>query len=271
MKNTKKWALIGLMCLQVTAVSVMRAEEEDEEIKALKFANIYLAMAQGYKKLIEILPEELPGAPAPSPTKTTVIDPKKLLAAADYLKYSDTVKSLIQKYLMNPEGPDAKEFKNDAPMHVALIAALIDSLPTSYLENFINVRVVDKDARKLLHAAAMLGYVNMIHLFFDKYGADANVQDFNGDTPLHLAIPKNNIDVIKALIKGGKKGPANLELQNMSGLTPLHVAAQSGSPETVALLIKAGAKKDALDEDGRDPRYYATKRGDAKVLAAFGK
>ena len=56
-------------------------------------------------------------------------------------------------------------------------------------------------------------------------GAEFNVQDEDGNSPLHLAVlGVQSKEVIKILIKRGSK----VEATNHEGSTPLHLAAKSG-------------------------------------------
>ncbi len=58
------------------------------------------------------------------------------------------------------------------------------------------------------------------------------------------------VSMVQALIKAG----ANIEVQDEYGGTPLHVAAGfSETPAVVQALLDAGADPKARDEDGRTP------------------
>lgn len=76
------------------------------------------------------------------------------------------------------------------------------------------------------------------------------------------AIKNNDISTIKRLIKGG----ANVNVSNEFGQTPLHMAAflyaahQQSGRELLELLIKCGADVNAKDKDNRTPLYYAVCR-----------
>ena len=64
-------------------------------------------------------------------------------------------------------------------------------------------------------------------------GADVNVKDTYGQTPLHLAASKGQIKVIRCLIENG----ANVNVtQETTGSTPLHRAASNGQVEVVKCL-----------------------------------
>jgi hypothetical protein len=59
------------------------------------------------------------------------------------------------------------------------------------------------EARMLLHVAAKRGYARIIHAFL-LHGADANSQDKNGDTPLHIATFHGHENCVWVLVHEGK-------------------------------------------------------------------
>ncbi|KAK7469532.1 hypothetical protein BaRGS_00036438, partial [Batillaria attramentaria] len=102
-------------------------------------------------------------------------------------------------------------------------------------------------------------------------GADPNVQDTSGSTPLHNAIYCKNDPVVRVLLKHGK---LNLEIKNSDGHTPLWLALQQVSdvqgsadevygPDSFAQqLIRAGSSPDAVEpESGNSLLHLAAKSG----------
>ena len=78
---------------------------------------------------------------------------------------------------------------------------------------------------------------------------DVNIdsaQYTTGNTALNYAAMKNNLDIVKLLVKAG----ANLEKENDNGETPLYNAVHHNNIEIVKFLIESGAninKAEALD------------------------
>lgn len=68
-----------------------------------------------------------------------------------------------------------------------------------------------------------------------KAGAHVNHQIFTGDTALHCAVEKNNVDIVRCLLRHG----ANLSIKNEPGLTPLFVASHVNSLECLQELAKS--------------------------------
>ena len=91
---------------------------------------------------------------------------------------------------------------------------------------------------------------------------DVNVQDKDGQTPLHIAIrwsmfyavlSSSDENLIKLLLDHG----ADLNTQDVLGYTPLHCAAFSGNPEIILMLVDRGASLIAKDYVGRVPLHCA--------------
>jgi len=81
-------------------------------------------------------------------------------------------------------------------------------------------------------------------------GADVNLQNRNGETPLHAAIIHHNrVEPSRILIEAG----ADLDVQNEDGWTPLHWAAYKEELKIAQMLIDAGVRKDIQDNKGRLP------------------
>ncbi len=105
-------------------------------------------------------------------------------------------------------------------------------------------------------------YAHTMLAFFIKHGADVNLPDEQGDTPLHVSADCNN-QILPVLLSHS----ARVNARNHSGKTPLHIAAVSGfscsqtEPYT-RLLVKAGAEIDALDNEGSTPLDLLLRTGD---------
>ena len=61
-----------------------------------------------------------------------------------------------------------------------------------------------------------------------------NVQNVDGDFPLHTAIRNGNVDCVQMLLDNG----AEVNLTNHKGQTPLHLAAEVGKLCEVGLLVQ---------------------------------
>src|SRR6476659_4075418 len=69
----------------------------------------------------------------------------------------------------------------------------------------------------------------------DDLGANVNVKDHEGNTPLHLVARKNDAEIAKYLIEKG----ANLEARNTSLFaTPLHLASALKHTSIIEVLVQ---------------------------------
>ena len=93
-------------------------------------------------------------------------------------------------------------------------------------------------------------------------GANVNVRDENGYTPLHEAARAGLTDMARLLIAKG----ARVRDDGPGGLTPLHLAAEHGFTDTVRLLLENGADVNVKAPDGRTPLYVAAAHGHAETV-----
>eukprot|EP00026_Physarum_polycephalum_P007291 Phypoly_transcript_07350.p1 GENE.Phypoly_transcript_07350~~Phypoly_transcript_07350.p1 ORF type:complete len:508 (+),score=115.34 Phypoly_transcript_07350:95-1618(+) len=143
-----------------------------------------------------------------------------------------------------------------------------------------------RDPQSALHCAVYFGFKDMIALLINAYGADVNIQDEDGDTPLHTAIgEKKGKEIIGMLLNKG----ASLHIPNRAGYTPFDYARQtktqyiqdvvnavtdlcqkveSGDLEGV---IKSLAEKNvdinSFSADGVTPLHEAALNGNEKIAS----
>jgi ankyrin repeat protein len=94
---------------------------------------------------------------------------------------------------------------------------------------------------------------NIIQLLL-KYGANVNIQDTKGQTPLHYAISYNQAYIAERLIQTG----ADVNIQDTKGQTPLHYAARYNQTHIAKILLENGACIDARDNIGHTPLHLCT-------------
>jgi ankyrin repeat protein len=89
--------------------------------------------------------------------------------------------------------------------------------------------------------------------FLLQKGANPNMADKNGVTPLVLASNLGFNDGVEALVDGG----ARIDVTNSAGETPLIAAVHRRDTALVRLLLSKGANADRTDNSGRSARDYA--------------
>ncbi|MEM9501510.1 MAG: ankyrin repeat domain-containing protein [Pseudomonadota bacterium] len=89
--------------------------------------------------------------------------------------------------------------------------------------------------------------------FLIQRGADANIRNKQGSTPLQVATTLGFVDGVEELIKGG----AQVNVSDQSGETPLISAVHQRNVQLISQLLKEGANPDQNDNSGRSARDYA--------------
>ena len=89
-----------------------------------------------------------------------------------------------------------------------------------------------------IQSATAAGHEKIVQMLL-RLGADPNVREGNGYTPLHAAAQNKDIDMIHTLIYGG----ADLTLVGKDGKTPLDLAVETGDQETIGLLAEGITKR----------------------------
>jgi uncharacterized protein len=98
--------------------------------------------------------------------------------------------------------------------------------------------------------------------FLISKGANVNVRDVKGVTPLVAAVNANFIEGVELLVARN----ARLDESNNAGETPLITAVHNRNTGLMRILLKAGADPDRADNSGRSARDYA-KLGGSNLLA----
>ncbi|CAK9083515.1 unnamed protein product [Durusdinium trenchii] len=114
-----------------------------------------------------------------------------------------------------------------------------------------------------LHAAAAAeeGNAQIVELLLAAR-ATVNLQDKEGNAPLHAAAEEGNSQIVELLLATG----ATVNLQDKKGEAPLHKAARSDSPRIVELLLATAATVNLQDEEGRASLHAAAEIDDSEVI-----
>lgn len=96
-------------------------------------------------------------------------------------------------------------------------------------------------------------------------GADVNICNAFGQTPLQFAAMKRHLAIVTLLITSG----ANLHASNNEGRTALHWATIKGDVSIVSTLLKAGLSVNITDVANRTPLHYAATQPESLALVRF--
>ncbi len=121
------------------------------------------------------------------------------------------------------------------------------------LTNGANVEILDANGETPLHVAAAKGATNNL-LQLIRAGADVNSlgdeRQTGRATPLFLATEERHIDAVRLLLENGANPNLPAHFRGRSGVPPLLLAAEAGNPEITSLLLKGGAEIEAKDSEG---------------------
>lgn len=142
----------------------------------------------------------------------------------------------------------------------AQLAALLAAAPGL-------VDAVSPDGFTPLGLAAFFGRIDRLTWLLAR-GADPNRPAENGMRvrPIHSAAAHRHPDVALAAVSALVAHGAEVNVAQHGGWTPLHQAADHNHLDMVALLLAEGADPTARSDDGRTPADMARARGFADVL-----
>ncbi|KAJ8673190.1 hypothetical protein QAD02_004452 [Eretmocerus hayati] len=109
-----------------------------------------------------------------------------------------------------------------------------------------------------LYFAIKSGHLSMVKLLVVRHGCDVNEDVHNFEKKarckhLHLAVARNNIQMVQTLLECG----ADPTARDSSGRTSLHLACHLGLTDIVRMLLEYGAQLDLLDSKGLTAAYLA--------------
>ena len=98
-------------------------------------------------------------------------------------------------------------------------------------------------------------------------GADVSKTDTNGNAPIHSAVKRGLVDIVKVLLAAN----ADTDVRTRWGDTPLHFAAGLRKKDIVKVLIEAGADVNSVNNYGNTPLHESKVAAEiAQMLFAAG-
>lgn len=138
--------------------------------------------------------------------------------------------------------PNLMNSSGEAPLHVMCHHSGSAEIATLLIANKADLNLRGGKAKRTpLHILAAWGaHRGLLPVLLDA-GANPNVKDANGNTPLHTAAASNYADRIKLLLTKN----ADASIKNTKGATPADLSRKSRRPKasTIKMLEDAAAKK----------------------------
>src|SRR5882672_3805841 len=131
-----------------------------------------------------------------------------------------------------------------------------------------HINLSDAQGNTALHLAVLNNYFPLID-WLKTHGADPNSRGLQGEAPLHVAIISDHSSdnrLIRSLLSMG----ADVNVPNDYGDTPLHRAAYLGLTEKVRFLLSQKADVERRAQRGESPLLYAARpEGYPETVAAL--
>uniref|UniRef100_UPI00398EEE38 B-cell lymphoma 3 protein-like n=1 Tax=Pristiophorus japonicus TaxID=55135 RepID=UPI00398EEE38 len=147
----------------------------------------------------------------------------------------------------------------DTPLHIAVVqedATMVQKLIQLLLLGKKDLDIYNNLRQTPLHLAVITKQSSVAGQLVAN-GACRGLLDRNGQTAIHLACEHSSLECLVSLL-GSSQETIDLEIRNYEGYTPLHVAVNSRHKEIVSHLLDRGADVDAVDiKSGRTPLVHA--------------
>ncbi|KAI2500194.1 hypothetical protein MHU86_14269 [Fragilaria crotonensis] len=163
------------------------------------------------------------------------------------------------------------------PLHVATMADNYNLIEHLVEKECTTVDLRDNEGNTSLHVACSAGNF-LVARYLLNQRADADAENVHKQRPIHIACSNLQYEFLRLIVD---RYGANVNVADRCGRTPLHKACMStigitnalASANVVRFLLDKGASVDVRDEDGKTPLLYAVSRGNidgARLLLSYG-
>nr|CAB3221774.1 zinc finger protein LOC723799 [Phallusia mammillata] len=152
----------------------------------------------------------------------------------------------------------------DTPMHAAAAAGQTTAVKM-LLDLGFDINTQNNQKCTPLHLACFNGQDVVVHELLQA-GADPNISNDQGCNSLHHAAASTHGALcLELLVNSG----ANVNVQNKDGKTPLHMTAVHGRFTRSQALLQGGARADILDFHGNSSLHVAAKHGHELLVSTL--
>jgi hypothetical protein len=180
---------------------------------------------------IIIKPDEVKGTffeALTSSNMNTDLDLEAYYAYNSYI-YNNDISDIVDKYCL-----DIDKYVYNCLRNVFLVSKRFDG-------NFIDMVIKYNDLYIIELLIPLINFLDNQNIFEfiinSKNYININIQDKNGNTPLHICCKNNMNECVLKLIETGK---CDYNLQNKNGNTPLHICCKNNMNKCVLKLIETG-------------------------------
>ena len=147
-----------------------------------------------------------------------------------------------------------------SPLHAAADSLAVASL---LIEHGANVNLQNGRGWTPLHLASAWDHTSIVQLMLE-HGGDPNLASKEGTTPFHIALQVNAYGPVRAMLDHRGSNTPDLDSPSQVGLTPIQVAARKGheaSKLLTRMLVEKGANVQARTGGGETCLSMAAARG----------
>lgn len=158
-------------------------------------------------------------------------------------------------------------YHDQSKMTQAILKKLVEVVQSLLKNNSVDVNETDTERRSYLHLACFVGCKEIVELLI-KAGANVNIRDCLGLTPMHRCCRNNQDEVMRVLIQCPD---LDVNCKSKDGTTPLHVCAANNAFECAELFIPKVSSIDARDDYGASPLHHAAFNGHNDLIGLLIK
>jgi ankyrin repeat protein len=172
----------------------------------------------------------------------------------------------VQCLLENGANTNATNLIGATPLHyVCKRKTNLRGIANILLENGSEVNVQTYSGKSALHYACEMHLAELVEVLCP-FGADPNLVDQEGHTPMHLVLVKEGRDTVKRqLLEHLMQYNANHSIPNAESQLPFHVVCRVGGTRCLQLLIERQTPIQALTSRQETGLHLACTGGHAEV------
>ncbi|KAI1886290.1 hypothetical protein AGOR_G00212480 [Albula goreensis] len=156
----------------------------------------------------------------------------------------------------------------DTALHIAVVQGVEDMvhrLIYTLKHSHKDLDIYNNLRQTPLHLAVITDQSALVEALL-RAGSDPEALDRHGQTAAHLCC-EHGLSACLQLILHHASRPPCLEARNYEGLTPLHLAVQNGNKKLVKILLDNQADIDAVDiKSGRSPLMHAVENNSMEMV-----